>query len=179
MIGLLFDLLTVVLLPPLVEEFALRGVVMQPLRRYGDLFAILPSALVFGLLHGNAAQIPFAFIVGAAIGFIVVTTGSIWVGVAIHFGNNLLSLLLSYLVKLRPTLAETVGMIETSVVLVFGFIGLVLLLTVCKHNKLQKMPGGVLTGGEKAKAFFLSVPMFIAILMLIVETVRLLFIHHG
>ena len=178
-IGLLFDLLTVVLLPPLIEEFALRGVVMQPLRKYGDVFAILSSAFVFGMLHGDAAQIPFAFLVGAAIGFIVVATGSIWVGVAIHFGNNLFSLFQSYLYELRPPLAETVGMVERSAVLVFGFLGLVLLLTVCKHNKLQKAPGCVLSAGEKVSAFFLSVPMVIAIIMLIAGAVRLLLWNHG
>lgn len=178
-VGLLFDILTVGLLPPLLEEFALRAVVMQPARKYGDLYAILTTALVFGLMHGNAAQIPFAFIVGAAIGFAVVSTGSIWVGVLIHMINNLYSLFLSYLVELRPTLAETIGMLETSVVLVFGFIGLVLLLTVCRHNKLQKAADGVLTGGEKTKAFLLTVPMMIAVILLVIETIRLLFLNHG
>ena len=178
-IGLVFDILLICLLPPLLEEFAARGVIMQPLRRYGDLFAIFASALVFGMMHGNAAQIPFAFIVGAAIGFVVITTGSIWVGVAVHMGNNIFSLFLSYLSELRPPLAETIGLIETSVILVFGFIGLALLMTVCKHNKLQKMPDCVLTGGEKAKAFLFTIPMVIAILMLVYETVRLLFLNHG
>lgn len=75
--------------PALVEEFAVRGVIMQPLRKYGDRFAILMSSLIFALMHGNMVQIPFAFVAGIALGYFAMSTGSIWTSVAIHFANNL------------------------------------------------------------------------------------------
>ncbi len=81
--------------PALVEEFAIRGVIMQPLRRYGDRFAIVMSALIFALMHGNMLQIPVALIGGIALGYFAIATRSIWTSVAIHFVNNLIAVIIS------------------------------------------------------------------------------------
>lgn len=83
--------------PALIEEFALRGVVMQPLRKFGDKFAIVMSALIFAVMHGNMVQAPFAFILGCAIGYLVIITGTLWTGVIIHFINNAFSIVMSVL----------------------------------------------------------------------------------
>lgn len=95
--SVLMQILGYAVLPALFEEFAYRGVVLQSLRRYGDWFAIIMSAFVFGILHGNLMQVPFAFIVGIMLGYCTVVSGTMWVGIAIHFGNNLLSVLQSVL----------------------------------------------------------------------------------
>lgn len=84
--------------PALIEEMIMRGIIMQPLRRYGDWFAIFVSSMIFGLMHCNLLQIPFAFIAGVAIGYAVVTTESLWTGVLIHFCNNAFSVALSLVV---------------------------------------------------------------------------------
>ena len=89
--GVLLFFLSTAVVPALIEEMALRGIIMQPLRRYGDWFAILSSALIFGLMHCNLAQIPFAFIAGVVIGYAVIATDSLWTGVLIHFMNNAFS----------------------------------------------------------------------------------------
>ncbi len=172
-VQLVYSVLTVGLLPAFVEEFALRGVVMQPLRKYGDRFAILMSAFVFALMHGNFSQFTFAFPVGAAIGYFVVATGSVWVGVAIHMLNNLYSVVLNYLLDVRPTAAESFYNIELSVTLVAGIVSIALFLTVCRRNRLQR-PTGVLTGGEKTAAYLFTLPMIVSIVLLVVETVRLI-----
>lgn len=83
------------IIPPLVEEFAMRGVVMQPLRKYGDSFAIIVSSILFAALHGNMVQIPFAFIAGLALGYFAIVTNSIWTSVAIHFLNNFTATVIS------------------------------------------------------------------------------------
>ncbi len=172
-VQLVFSLLTIGLLPAFVEEFALRGVIMQPLRRHGDRFAVLMSAFVFALMHGNLSQFVFAFVVGAAIGYFVVATGSVWVGVAIHMLNNVYSVVLNYLLDVRPTAAEKFYNAEMSVSLVAGIICAALFLAFCRRNKLQKSTG-VLTGGEKTAAFIFTIPMVVSIVWLIVETVRLI-----
>lgn len=94
-LGAVMYIIQIAFIPALVEEFALRGVVMQPLRRFGDGFAIFMSSLVFALMHGNMIQAPFALIAGLAIGYFVIATDSIWTGVLIHFANNLFSSLLT------------------------------------------------------------------------------------
>ena len=63
------------LIPPLVEEFALRGVLMQSLRKYGNLFAIVTSAFVFGV----------------CMCIIYLKTKNILTCILAHFINNLLA----------------------------------------------------------------------------------------
>lgn len=94
-----FLLMTVAyaVVPALVEEFAVRGVIMQPLRRYGDRFAIIMSSVIFGIMHGNMVQIPFAIVAGIALGYFAIATKSIWTSVAIHFLNNFISVLFTSL----------------------------------------------------------------------------------
>ena len=95
--GSLLSLIAVAVTPALVEEFAMRGMVMGSLKTFGKGFAIMVSAAIFALMHGNLVQIPFAFTVGLALGFAVVKSGSIWTAVVIHFLNNGLSFLLDLL----------------------------------------------------------------------------------
>ncbi len=87
--------LAVAVTPAIVEEFAFRGIILGSLRKFGDGFAILISSLVFGLMHRNFAQIPFAFMVGVVLAFATIKTGSIITSIIIHFLNNALSLILS------------------------------------------------------------------------------------
>ena len=83
--------------PAVFEEFAFRGVVMQPLRKYGDWFAIIVSAVIFGFAHGNMTQMPFAILAGLALGYAAVVTKSLWTSIIIHFFNNFISLLYSFM----------------------------------------------------------------------------------
>lgn len=72
----------------ILEEFLCRGVVLQSLRRYGDNFALIVSAFIFGIMHGNLAQAPYAIVVGLALGYLVLYTGSLWPSIIAHFINN-------------------------------------------------------------------------------------------
>ena len=82
-------------IPALTEEIAVRGIIMQPLRRYGDKFAIIMSSVIFALMHRNINQIPFAFVAGIALGYFACATGSIWTSIVIHFANNLFSVIVT------------------------------------------------------------------------------------
>lgn len=91
--------ISIAIMPPLIEEFAVRGVLMSHLRRYGNGFAIIASAFFFGLFHGDAAQIPFAFMCGIFTAYAVIATDSIWTGIIIHAMNNALSCISSVLLQ--------------------------------------------------------------------------------
>ena len=75
-------------LPALVEEFALRGIALGALKKFGNSFAIITTAILFGMMHGNIEQIPFAFMLGLYLAFAVIRTGTMWTAVAIHLINN-------------------------------------------------------------------------------------------
>jgi membrane protease YdiL (CAAX protease family) len=81
----------IAVIPPLIEEFAMRGVLLSSMKRYGTTFAIFASAFIFGLFHGNLVQIPFAFICGLFFAYITLATKSIWPAVIVHALNNGLS----------------------------------------------------------------------------------------
>ena len=87
---------------PLVEEFVFRGMIFQSMRRFGDSFALTISAILFALFHGNLVQAPNAFVMGLLIGYMVLYSGSLWVGVLIHAVNNLFNLLLNLLLAVLP-----------------------------------------------------------------------------
>ena len=78
---------------PVCEELVCRGGIMEPLLRKGvnGWIAVVVSALVFGLLHGNPAQIPFACLVGIVFGIIYWRTRSLFITTLCHIVNNLVS----------------------------------------------------------------------------------------
>ena len=95
--GIMLALISVCVVPAFVEEFAFRGVVMGLTLPFSESFSVFSSALLFGIIHGNFEQMPFAFLVGLIFGLVRVKTGTVWVCVALHFTNNLISLLIDYL----------------------------------------------------------------------------------
>ncbi len=94
--SLLLNLISTALLPALLEEMTMRGYILGALRPYGDRLAVVVSAILFGLIHANVLQIPFAFILGLVLGWLTVQTGSIWPAVLLHFANNAMSVVLSW-----------------------------------------------------------------------------------
>jgi len=170
--GVLISLLSTAVIPAFVEEFAIRGVVMQSLRRYGDWFAIIMSSLVFALMHGNMIQIPFAFIAGIGIGYAVIKTGSMWTGIIIHFINNAIAV---FSMVAYDGLSENGFAVFTGILYAVVFaIGILCLISFSKRNpRLLTLSRGscrVLTMGEKTGRFIFSVPMIIAIAVLCYET---------
>lgn len=158
--------------PAFVEEFAVRGAVMQPLRKYGDKFAVLMSALVFALMHGNMVQIPFAFIAGIAIGYAVTVSGSMWVGVAIHFLNNFMSILMQVAVDNLPDRPENAVLLGIlALIFTVGIASLVIYLKVYARTPLSD-GASILSNGEKSKAYICTVPMILAVILLLVETAQ-------
>lgn len=91
--ALIFYVMQICVLAPLCEEFLFRGLILQNLRRFGNLFAVLATSAIFGLIHANLMQTPFAFVVGIALALLAIETGSIWPGVALHALVNTISVL--------------------------------------------------------------------------------------
>ena len=89
--GLAFGLVYSALAAPLTEEFLFRGVVLGVLRPHGDGFAIVVSAVLFGLYHGNVEQFVFAFLVGLVLSYVRVRTDNLWWCVLLHGANNFLA----------------------------------------------------------------------------------------
>ena len=176
--GRILYVVSVAVVPALVEEFAIRGVVMQPLRRYGDKFAIIVSAAVFGILHGNLVQAPFAFIAGLGMGYAVCLTNSIWTGVLIHFFNNFYSTLIDFLVADIADEALLNMIWNISQVMLYALCISASVLFILIKGKKRLAPARVkLETGTKLGAYFINAPMIIAIIIMLritAEYIRLI-----
>ena len=73
---------------PVVEELVYRGFVMRRLEKYGSSFAILFSSVLFGVMHGNLAQIFFAIAAGLILGWLAMEYSIRW-SILLHILNNL------------------------------------------------------------------------------------------
>lgn len=123
--GFLLSVLATAVTPALVEEFAFRGVVLGALRKYGEGFALMVTALTFGIMHGNIYQIPFAALIGLFLAFSVIKTGSMRVAIAIHFYNNFLSVFFEYFpLKLTDLQINAIYVVILIISLIAGIIAL-------------------------------------------------------
>lgn len=176
--GFLLNLLYVAVFPAIFEEIAFRGVILQPLRKYGDWFAIGISSVIFGLVHGNMTQMPFAIIAGIALGYTFIVTGSIWPSVIIHFLNNSFALLYSTVLS---QLSEE-SLILFSVISVYGIIavGIVAFIAYTKFNKnfrrLRKGRYPMLRTKQKVSVYFLMPSMLIAVSILAINVLSDIFL---
>lgn len=81
-------LLFVVILAPVFEEIFFRKVVIDRLRRYGDLPAVVISGLAFGVIHGNFSQFFYAAMLGMVFGAIYIHTGKLRHTIFLHVVVN-------------------------------------------------------------------------------------------
>lgn len=171
--GIGMSLLQTAFVPAFIEEFAIRGVVLQSLRRYGDAFAVVASSAVFALMHGNMIQIPFAFIAGLAIGYAVIKTGTMWTGIIIHFLNNSMAILSLSLVDNFSEMQATIIMTAFyAVVFVLAIICAVIYFGK-NRNMFSCFSKGEITyfkNSEKASALIFNIPAIVAIIVYAVET---------
>ncbi|MCA9134861.1 MAG: CPBP family intramembrane metalloprotease, partial [Planctomycetales bacterium] len=88
--------------PAICEELLFRGFVLSSLHRYSATWAIVLSALLFGLMHVLTSNVlaierflPTTFL-GLLLAWIALRSGSIWPGMLVHMGHNGLLLTASH-----------------------------------------------------------------------------------
>lgn len=158
------SVISVAVLPAVVEEIAIRGIILQPLRRYGDWFAIIASSVIFSLMHGNMVQIPYTLTAGIIFGIVAVSTGSLWPSIVLHFLNNLFSVLILCVdSNISENAANIFIFIALAVLVLQGIAGGVIYFTMRYRPRFAK---GVQTlkTGEKINAMFGN-PVMIAALV--------------
>lgn len=78
-----------VVLAPIFEEYIFRKLIIDRTIHYGEGIAIVVSAFLFALFHGNLNQFAYAFVLGLFWGFLYAKTGSvkytIWMHMCINF----------------------------------------------------------------------------------------------
>lgn len=175
-LGFLISFIATAIIPALVEEFACRGLILGSLKKYGEGFSIIASAAVFGIIHGNFEQIPFAFLIGIVLGFITVKSGSIWLACLIHGFNNAVSVIMSYLTGgMSDDLQVIIYNVYLMVALIIGIFGICLLSKRDKNGFSVKNVETECSEWEKNKWFFTQPAIMILIFVALIESVLIFF----
>ena len=159
--SLLITVPIAVILAPILEEALFRGLLLPRLMPFGEGFAVLTTAVLFGLFHGNLAQMPYAIAVGLVLGLVAARTGKLIYTILLHvllnfFGTVPASLLLPLterLTALDPTaelppeeilslLAAVLAVLAYSAVLM-AIVGLGIFFLIRRRRELVPRPATV------------------------------------
>lgn len=89
-------LLLTALVPAICEETLFRGGMMGAWERRGTKQALVITSVLFALLHGSVQGLPVQLMMGFLLGYIVLLSDSLFVGMAYHFVHNAVILILDY-----------------------------------------------------------------------------------
>jgi membrane protease YdiL (CAAX protease family) len=87
--NLAVDAIFIGILFPILEELLFRKILCQRLLPIGEKKAVIISAAVFGLIHGNLYQFAYAFLIGLVLGYVYVKTGRLIYPIICHCAINL------------------------------------------------------------------------------------------
>ncbi|WP_298844321.1 CPBP family intramembrane glutamic endopeptidase [Clostridium sp.] len=131
-------IISVIIIAPIYEEIIFRGILLKGMsKKINPAIAIVISALLFGIVHMNIPQGVNAFLLGLVLGFIYLSSKSIYLSIFAHFINNILALSFSSFFSLID------GRYAIGIHAMFLFIGIILLIIACdgyKQNKTKNKP---------------------------------------
>lgn len=187
-------ILFVVIIGPLAEEFFFRKILIDRLRPMGERTAILVSALIFGLFHGNFSQAPYAFLLGLVLGYLYLRNGQMWIGFVLHalinFFNGVLPTIL--LSKFDPALLDDIGALTERIMtgekipglagfvtyyilfILLAIVGFVVFIASAKKIRLEESTAELPRRG-RLKKIFLNPGMLVFVLFMLAVSVVSLF----
>lgn len=163
-VGALFMILAIVVVAPVTEEIICRGVLLTVFRRFGNVFAVVGSSLIWALLHGNLVQGVPVFLMGLIFGMLALKSESIIPTIILHSINNLIALFESSAASLN---SAVVPIFVSFLNIAAMFLGAALIAIF--YNRFEFRSRGANARGFAV--FFMSVPMLIFILVCLVDTV--------
>ena len=96
--GLFIELVSAVVAAPIVEELLFRGLIYTRLKvLMSSNAAIIVSAAIFGIFHGNLVQFVYALIIGLLIAYVYEKYKTIFAPIMFHVSANLISVLITEL----------------------------------------------------------------------------------
>lgn len=106
--ALWWALLLVAFAPGVCEELLFRGFALSGLKKLGAWPGVLLAALLFGLAHSSIHRLAPTMILGVFFGYLVLRSGSVFVGMLAHMLNNGLAVLFVH----RPDLGARLGIVD-------------------------------------------------------------------
>lgn len=97
--GILYAIITVAVLPALMEEFVYRGILGQTYIKVNWKKGVLLSSFLFGIMHVNFNQFSYAFILGIIFMIVLEITDSIYSTMILHFIVNGFNVAMVFLIS--------------------------------------------------------------------------------
>ena len=91
--GMILSILIMSLLPAIAEETLFRGVIQTFIKKWSNKkhLAVIVTAFIFAIIHGNPEQVIGIFILGLVLGYLFEFTGNLVYPMILHAANNLVS----------------------------------------------------------------------------------------
>lgn len=131
LLGYLLLFIEVAILPAIFEELLFRKVMLDGAKKYGTIFGIVFTAIMFGLIHMNIPQAVNAMFIGIVFAYLTIKTGSIIPAMILHCINNGTQVLL----LINETNAFMTNIISYVYIVVAILGAIVLLFNILKNRK--------------------------------------------
>lgn len=129
-----------VFIAAITEELLCRGLVLKLFSPVSKKFAVVASAVLFGVMHGNFNQMFNGFLLGLVIGYVAVKSKSIWIPIICHMVANTNAMVLSYFeYKIGEDFFNT-ELIYGAILTVIAIVSIVLLLK--RNGKIDEEKDG-------------------------------------
>ena len=172
---------------PFSEEFVFRGVIFRGYKNSGPVFwSVFWSGLLFGLMHLNFNQTPYAFALGIMFGLLVEATGSLWSSVIAHVVVNSQQVCLMYLLKYLPdsyssgtvTQGEMLGMIGPYMIAaaIATPLAICVLFWLAKNENREEHWRNIWACRKEKREKFVSIPLIVAIVVSLAQMMGLIMI---
>ncbi len=158
--AIVFEVLYLVVVAPIAEELIFRGLVLKTIAPYGKKLAIIVSALLFGLMHGNIKQFAGAFVCGIIFAAVDIKYGSILPSIVIHVLNNLLPVIYNI-----GDAVDSKALTVIYFVLLYSIvlIGIYIFISTYKSFNIGEEPESELSYAERIKAVVFNFPTVYAL----------------
>lgn len=167
-VSFLLIFIRLVVVPAIFEELFFRKAVLNASKKFGTIFAIIISSVLFGLIHLNFYQAIGAILAGVIFAIITLKTGSILPSIILHAFGNSYSFFTTLLWVDNPACKNLLNIF----IIGFSIIGLVVALENFVKNKRQFKEDVILLKNEKNrqrnKILFTNYYFIISIILIVV-----------
>lgn len=116
-------IISTMIMAPLIEEIIFRGLIVSRLKKaVPGTVAVLLTALVFGLAHGQILWMTYTFVLGVVLGLVAVKTDSIIPGIIMHMVFNVCGVVIPTLLGEVVSTGLCVIMVIVGVIITSAFL---------------------------------------------------------
>ena len=144
---------------PIVEELIFRKILLDRVRKFGDLPAILLTGIAFGLFHMNLAQILYATALGIIFAYVTIKTNTVRYSILLHVMINVIGATIAPL----AVKAENLLYIVILMIWVFGSIAAGVTLLIVNRKKITLEQGEIVVGKKSIYILNAGTILFILI----------------